>query len=88
MASQTVLLTLSGIDRPGVTSILFAALSKHPVIVLDIEQLVVRGRLVLSVLLALEPDAVNIEVVEEFKALGTMQGYLWDDSYRVTKEKC
>ena len=63
MASQTVLLTLSGIDRPGVTSILFAALSKHPVIVLDIEQLVVRGRLVLSVLLALEPDAVNTDGV-------------------------
>lgn len=63
MASQTVLLTLSGIDRPGVTSTLFAALSKHPVIVLDIKQLVVCGRLVLSVLLALEPDAVNTDGV-------------------------
>lgn len=63
MASQTVLLTLSGIDRPGVTSTLFTALDNHPVTVLDIEQLVVRGRLVLSVLLALEPDGVNTDQV-------------------------
>ncbi|PHX60453.1 MAG: phosphoserine phosphatase SerB [Actinobacteria bacterium] len=50
MTSQTLLLTLSGTDRPGVTKTLFAALAAHPITVLDIEQLVVRGRLVLSAL--------------------------------------
>jgi len=43
--------TLAGDDRPGVTSTLFAAVAHHGVTVLDVEQLVVRGRLVLAVLL-------------------------------------
>lgn len=49
---RTLLITLSGIDRPGVTRSLFDALAAHPVTVLDVEQLVVRGRLVLAVLVA------------------------------------
>jgi phosphoserine phosphatase len=48
----TVLVTLTGRDRPGVTSRLFTALSAHDLIVLDVEQVVIRGRLVLGVLLA------------------------------------
>ena len=47
---STLLITLSGNDRPGVTRTLFATLQEHPVAVLDVEQLVVRGRLVLAVL--------------------------------------
>jgi len=47
---RTLLITLSGNDRPGVTRRLFATLDAHPVTVLDVEQLVVRGRLVLAVL--------------------------------------
>lgn len=54
MSHQTLLLTLSGLDRPGVTRQLFTALDRYPVTVEDVEQLVVRGRLVLSVLLAIE----------------------------------
>jgi len=54
MSHQTLLLTLSGLDRPGVTRQLFTALDQYPVTVEDVEQLVVRGRLVLSVLLAIE----------------------------------
>ena len=54
MSHQTLLLTLSGLDRPGVTRQLFTALDHYPVTVEDVEQLVVRGRLVLSVLLAIE----------------------------------
>ena len=49
---RTLLITLSGLDRPGVTRSLFDALAAHPVTVLDVEQLVVRGRLVLAVLVA------------------------------------
>ena len=48
--SRTLLITLSGTDRPGVTRRLFATLAEHPVTVLDVEQLVVRSRLVLAVL--------------------------------------
>ena len=52
----TVLVTLTGRDRPGVTSRLFAELAGHELIVEDIEQVVIRGRLVLGVLLASEGD--------------------------------
>ncbi len=52
----TVLVTLSGPDRPGVTAGLFTACAGFTVDVLDIEQVVVRGRLVLSVLLTAPRD--------------------------------
>jgi len=48
---RTLLVTLSGRDRPGVTHRLFAELTDHGVVVLDVEQIVVRGRLVLAVLI-------------------------------------
>jgi len=47
----TLLVTLSGDDRPGVTSRLFTALADTPATVLDVEQVVVRGQLTLAVLL-------------------------------------
>jgi phosphoserine phosphatase len=47
----TQLVTLTGPDRPGVTSALFDALAEFDVTVLDMEQVVVRGTLVLGVLL-------------------------------------
>jgi phosphoserine phosphatase len=48
----TLLVTLTGRDRPGVTSRLFAVLSGHELAVLDVEQVVIRGRLVLGVLVS------------------------------------
>lgn len=50
-ARHTLLLQVSGPDRPGVTAALFEGLSRFVVEVLDIEQSVVRGSLLLSVLL-------------------------------------
>jgi phosphoserine phosphatase len=51
-SSQTTLLvTLTGRDRPGVTARLFSALARHDLAVIDAEQVVIRGRLVLGVLL-------------------------------------
>lgn len=47
---ETLLITLTGKDRPGVTSSVFAALAGAGVEVLDIEQIVLRGRLILGVL--------------------------------------
>jgi phosphoserine phosphatase len=51
-AQTTLLVTLTGRDRPGVTSRLFSALAAYDLSVLDVEQVVIRGRLVLGVLLA------------------------------------
>jgi phosphoserine phosphatase len=48
--SPTLLITLMGRDRPGVTAAMFATLSAFSVEVLDIEQIVLRGRLVLGIL--------------------------------------
>jgi phosphoserine phosphatase len=47
---RTLLVTLTGRDRPGVTSRLFSELAKFPLLVLDTEQIVLRGRLILGVL--------------------------------------
>ena len=60
--STTLLVTLTGRDRPGVTSRLFGALAAHPLSVLDIEQVVIRGRLVLGVLLSCD-GAVDLTTV-------------------------
>jgi phosphoserine phosphatase len=58
----TLLITLTGRDRPGVTSRLFGVLARFPLSVLDIEQVVIRGRLVLGVLTSCEgpPDLTAI----------------------------
>jgi phosphoserine phosphatase len=51
----TLLVTLTGRDRPGVTSRLFSALAPHELNVVDVEQVVIRGRLILGVLLDCGP---------------------------------
>ncbi len=55
----SLLVILSGRDRPGVTASLFDELRAFPVTVLDLEQLVVRGRLVLAALLGLRAQDVS-----------------------------
>ena len=55
-APTTLLITLTGKDRPGVTSGIFTALSGAGVEVLDIEQIVLRRRLVLGVLVTAPRD--------------------------------
>ncbi len=52
---KTLLITVTGGDRPGVTAGLFATLADFGVEVIDIEQIVLRGRLVLGVLVAAPP---------------------------------
>ena len=51
----TILVTVTGRDRPGVTSALFTALASHPTSVVDVEQVVIRGRLILGVLIVARP---------------------------------
>ena len=53
---RTLLVTLTGKDRPGVTSAVFATLSRAGVEVLDIEQIVLRRRLILGVLVTTPRD--------------------------------
>jgi phosphoserine phosphatase len=53
---KTLLITITGDDRPGVTSSMFTTLAAHGVEVVDIEQIVVRGRLVLAVLVTAPRD--------------------------------
>ena len=53
---ETLLLTVSGKDRPGVTSAMFRTLSQAGVEVLDIEQIVLRRRLVLGILVTAPRD--------------------------------
>jgi phosphoserine phosphatase len=55
-AAKTLLITLSGKDRPGVTSAVFETLTRAGVEVLDIEQIVLRRRLVLGVLVTAPRD--------------------------------
>jgi len=48
----SILITVTGLDQPGVTSALFEVLSSHEVELLNVEQVVIRGRLTLGVLVA------------------------------------
>ena len=66
----TGLILVSGEDRPGITEKLMSLLSEFSVLVLDIEQLVIRGRLVLTVLISLDEShasaiAADLELLEK-----------------------
>lgn len=50
--TDTLLITITGADRPGVTTALLEALAPSGFAVLDIEQVVIRGHLVLGLLLS------------------------------------
>jgi phosphoserine phosphatase len=59
----TGLILLSGVDTPGITQALFETLSPFAITVLDIEQVVARDRVILTVLIALNPD--HQEAIDE-----------------------
>lgn len=62
----TVLVTVTGPDKPGVSSVLFTALTRHGVDLIDVEQVVVRGRLTLGALVAAHHDPEGLqEAVEQ-----------------------
>lgn len=50
------LILVSGQDRPGITQRLMQTLSQFTIKIIDIEQLVIRDRLLLTVLISLDPD--------------------------------
>ncbi|WP_410567934.1 phosphoserine phosphatase SerB [Amycolatopsis sp. cmx-4-61] len=74
MTQTPVLITTTGPDKPGVSSVLFAVLTRHDVDVLDVEQVVIRGQLVLGVLAGVYRDPEGLqEAVEQAMASVGMQ---------------
>lgn len=74
MADTSVLITVTGPDRPGVSSVLFAALTRHGVDLVDVEQVVIRGRLTLGALVTAHNDPEGLqEAVEQAMASISMQ---------------
>ncbi len=59
----SVLITVTGVDQPGVTSALFGVLARHKVELLNVEQVVIRRRLTLGVLVScpLDPSGGDLE---------------------------
>jgi phosphoserine phosphatase len=70
----SVLITVTGLDQPGVTSTLFGVLSRHNVELLNVEQVVIRGRLTLGVLIAapaeVADDVLPDDVQQAIRGLG------------------
>ena len=70
---HTGLILISGVDAPGVTQALFAALEPFSITILDIEQVVIRGRLILTTLISLDPAharAIETDLFEAATKLG------------------
>jgi phosphoserine phosphatase len=67
-----VLITTTGPDKPGVSSVLFAVLTRHDVDVLDVEQVVIRGQLVLGVLAGVyrDPEGLQESVEQALASVG------------------
>jgi len=70
---HTGLILISGVDAPGVTQALFATLEPFSIRVLDIEQVLIRGRLILTTLISLDPAhaaAIEKDLIETTNRLG------------------
>ncbi|KAA0113416.1 phosphoserine phosphatase SerB [Mycolicibacterium sp. P9-22] len=66
---SSLLITVSGVDQPGVTSALFEVLSRHHVELLNVEQVVIRGRLTLGVLVSVDSKVADgAEFADEVRA--------------------
>ncbi len=74
MSATPVLITVTGPDKPGVSSVLFSALAVNNADMLDVEQVVIHGKLVLGVLVAVPTDPEGLqEAVEQAMASVGMQ---------------
>lgn len=76
---KPAVITTSGSDKPGVSAAFFAALAKHDVQLLDVEQTTFRGQLMLAAQVGMAPEALcDVE-----RELGVA---LWEFGQRVTIE--
>lgn len=78
----SLLITVTGRDKPGVTSALFEVLARHKVELLNVEQVVVRKRLTLAVLVAGPDDVVTGSALRD-----EVQNAIWDVGLDVTIER-
>ncbi|MDE0776977.1 MAG: phosphoserine phosphatase SerB [Nocardioides sp.] len=65
---ETLLITLTGKDRPGVTSSMFSTLAIAGVEVIDLEQIILRRRLILGVLVSAPRDWKKLATAVEATA--------------------
>ncbi|WP_319455539.1 MULTISPECIES: phosphoserine phosphatase SerB [unclassified Mycobacterium] len=91
MSKVSVLITVTGLDQPGVTSALFEVLSRHKVELLNVEQVVVRGRLTLAVLVAgpaddAGGDTLRDEVTRAIQGVGLEVSIERSDDIPVLRE--
>ncbi len=71
-AQFTGLILLSGVDKPGITQSLFSVLAPFSISILDIEQVIISNRLILTALIALNPaheKAIESDLMECAKLL-------------------
>ena len=83
----TGLILLSGVDKPGITEGLFETLSPFAVTILDIEQVVIRERVILTVLLAVNPahaKAIEADLEECSVRLGVDIASAFEESSILT----
>jgi phosphoserine phosphatase len=64
-ARTTLLVTVTGRDKPGVVSVIFSALARHGVDILDVEQVVIHGRIILGVLVQTTADPEDLQETAE-----------------------
>ena len=82
-AQHTGLILLTGVDAPGITQALFATLEPFAITVLDIEQVVISDRLILTVLIGLSPahsSAIEADLNECAAKLDVDIATLFSDS--------
>jgi len=66
-AQFTGLILLSGVDKPGITESLFNVLAPFSITIVDIEQVIISQRLILTVLISLNPaheKAIEADLME------------------------
>ena len=72
-SQYTGLILVSGVDTPGITQALFQSLAPFTITILDIEQVVIRERLILTMLISLNPahaQAIESDLQECAQRLG------------------
>lgn len=90
-AKVSALITVTGHDKPGVTSALFGVLSERKLELLNVEQVVIRGRLTLGVLVTapaevLDGKAFHDEVEAAIHSVGLDVSIERSDELRIIRE--
>ena len=88
----TGLILVSGEDRPGITQNLMNVLSEFAVSVIDIEQLIIRDRLLLTVLITLNEDhaeavAADLQLLQEKIGLDIAIDFVHHEQFTADSEQ-